>query len=265
MNILESNKSEIYNTAINVIGGLKDCSVIFKAIEAHCANQMTLKEMINEQNEFHLRTEKSKTRIEREVRNVFLRFLNDEHFIIIRDIFCDKVPQQDKQIVLLWQFAINNRLFKEITSQVYIKAYFAGRSSISKHDIIGFLKELIHKNASLQNSWSEITINTLATKYLNLMSKLGFMDTGRIKTFKLVKPSSEATVLFLYFAALYSNQSNNIFNNEFLPLSFISTDELHNRLKKLSIKGYFDMNFNGVSLNIELKHSYKGICNVLYH
>lgn len=54
-----------YNTAINVIGGLKDCSVIFKAIDSHFSQSDSLKELVNQRNEFNLRTEKSCTRIER--------------------------------------------------------------------------------------------------------------------------------------------------------------------------------------------------------
>ena len=42
-----------------------------------------------------------------------------------------------------------------------------------------------------------------------------------------------------------------------------SNKEYQERLKKLSLKGYFNMDFNGVELNIELTHSYKGICDVL--
>jgi len=50
-----------------------------------------------------------------------------------------------------------------------------------------------------------------------------------------------------------------------LPISFIPYEDIQDRLKKLSLKGLFNMNFNGVALNIELIHSYKGICDVLYN
>jgi hypothetical protein len=71
--------------------------------------------------------------------------------------------------------------------------------------------------------------------------------------------------LFLYFAKLYDPGTNNILNNELLPLSFMVTEDIKDRLKKLSMKGFFNMDFNGVALNIELTHSYKGICDVLYN
>lgn len=262
-----NNTTELgeYNTAINVIGGLRDSSVIFKAIVSHFSQSDSLKELIHQRNEFNLRTEKSRTRIEREVRKVFLQFKNEDHQELIQGILSEHVPLQDKELVLVWQFALNNRLFREITSRVFVKAYYSGRTSISKDDITAYLKEFLLQNESLQISWSENTIYTLSTKYLNLMSKLGFLSTGRVKSFKPIRPSSEAQVLFLYFAKLFSPSASNILTNELLPISFIPSEDIQDRLKKLSLKGFFNMNFNGVALNIELTHSYKGVCNVLYN
>lgn len=255
----------VYDTAINVIGGLKDCSVLIMAIKSHFSQSDTLKELVNQRNEFNLRTERSRTRIEREVRKGFLQFSNQEHQDLIRGIFSERVPIKDKQLFLLWQFALNNRLFREVTSKVFAKTYFSGRVSVSKEDIIAYLKEFLSQNESLQISWSQNTINTLSTKYLNLMSKLEFVTSGRIKTFNHIRPSSEAHVVFLYFAKLYSPNASNILINELLPISFIPSEGFQERLKRLSLKGLFNMNFNGVALNIELIHSYKGVCDVLYN
>lgn len=255
----------VYDTAINVIGGLKDCSVVFKAIDSHFSQSDTLNKLVNQRNEFNLRTERSRTRIEREVRKAFLRFDNQEHQDLIHGIFSDRVPQQDKELVVVWQFALSNRLFREITLNVFVNTYYSGRASISKADITAYLKEFLHQNDSLQISWSENTINTLSTKYLNLMSKLGFLSTGRIKSFRHFRPSSEAQVIFLYFAKLFSPSTSNILTNELLPMSFIPSEDIQEKLKKLSLKGFFNMNFNGVAINIELTHSYKGICDALYN
>jgi len=255
---------EVYDTAINVIGGLRDCSVIFRAFDAHFSQTDSYKELMNQRNEFNLRTEKSRTRIEREVSKEFLHFKNEEHQSLIQGIFSERVPLRDKELALLWQFALNNRLFREITSRVFVKTYYSGRASISKDDIIAYLKEFLRQNESIPISWSENTINTLSTKYLNLMSKLGLLSPGRIKSFNHIRPSSEAQVLFLYFAKLFSTGPVNILTNELLPICFIPLEDIQDRLKKLSLKGFFNMNFNGVALNIELTHSYERICDELY-
>jgi hypothetical protein len=254
-----------YNTAINVIGGLKDCSVIFKAIQSYFNTSVSVKEFIYQNNEFHLRTERSRTRIEQEVRRTLLHFHSEEHRELIQEIFTDRVPLHDKNLALMWQFALNNRLFREISTRVFVKIYLSGRVNITKNDIIAYLKEFLHKNESAGIYWSESTINTLSTKYLNLMSKLGFLNSGRNKTFKHINPSLEAQVLFLYFATLFLPNVSNILENDFLPLNFIPLTDVQNRLKKLSMKGFFNMSFNGVSLKIELTHSYKGICDVIYN
>jgi len=261
-----NNTTELgaYDTAINVIGGLKDCNILIKVLDSHFNQSDTLKDLFNQRNEFNLRTERSRTRIEREVRKVFLQFSNQDHQDLIQGISRECIPLQDKQLFLFWQLALNNRLFREITARVFMKTYFSGRASISKEDIIAYLKESLSQNESQQISWSQNTINTLSTKYLNLMSKLGFVSSGRIKTFIHVRPSSEAQVVFLYFAKLYSPNASNILTNELLPISFIPSEDIQERLKRLSLKGLFNMNFNGVALNIELIHSYKGVCDVLY-
>lgn len=265
--LISNNLTEFseYNTAINIIGGLRDCSVLCKAIYSHFSQSDSLDEFINQRNEFNLRTEMSRTRIEREIRRSFLQFKDEGHQELIKGVFSERASLKDKELALVWQFALNNRLFRDIMLNVFMKIYYSGRASISKEDIIAYLKETLKQNGSQKISWSESTINTISTKFLNLMSKLGFLSTGRVKSFKHIRPSSEAQVLFLYFAQIFFPISGNILTNELLPMSFIPIEDMQDRLKKLSARGFFNMNFNGVTLNIELIHSYKGVCDVLYN
>jgi hypothetical protein len=146
-----------------------------------------------------------------------------------------------------------------------MKVYFSGRTGISKDDVVAYLKDFLYQNKQLNLAWSESTINTLATKYLNLMTKLNFLEGVRVKSFRTIKMSADSLVLFLYFNKLYNPQISNILESEIFPLSFVSDEDILERLKKLSLKGFFNMNFNGVILNIELTHSFKGICDVLYN
>ena len=60
--MVESNdamKLGDYDTTINVIGGLRDCGAIYKAIESHFSEEDTLKDLISGRNELNLRTERS--------------------------------------------------------------------------------------------------------------------------------------------------------------------------------------------------------------
>lgn len=258
-------ENETYDTSINVIGGLKDFSIIMRVIEAYFSNNDSVGELIHKRNEFNIPTEKSRKRIESALVNGFLRFKDDNHKDLLQEICSKNLPLQEKELILLWQFALNNRLFREITSNVFIEVYNSGRTIITKDDIKAYLKECLMQKETYQFKWSEVTIDTLSTKYLNIMSKLGFLSTGRIKSFQNIRPSSEVQIIFLYFAKIYDFNNSDILSNELLPISFIHPDDLKEKLKKLSLKGFFNMNFNGITLNIELIYNYKGVCNVLYN
>jgi len=265
MEINNSNNSIGYDTTINVIGGIKDYGNIYKAIEAHVSEEDSFQELILNRNEFNLRTEKSRLRVQKAIDVAFLNFQNQNHLDLFTGLFMRNAPLPERELILLWQFSLSNRLFREISSQVFTKTYFSGRASLSKDDIIAYLKDLLSQNKHLNLGWSENTIETLSTKYLNIMTKLNFLDGARSKIFKHISVSAETLTLFLYFARLHNSKGQNILKNQMLPLSFVHSEDLLERLKKLSMKDYFKMNFNGVDLNIELTHSYKGICNVLYN
>jgi hypothetical protein len=258
------NKLSDYDTTINVIGGLRDFGVIYKAIASYFSEADSLKDLISSRNELNLRTERSRTRIEKAIEVGFLRFRNQDHEDLLKSFFIGGDVPQDRDLVLFWQFSLSNRLFREISSQVFIKMYFSGRTSLSKEDITAYLKEFLNQNKQLNLGWSKNTIHTLSTKYLNLMTKLNFLEGVRAKSYKHIRTSEEALVIFLYFAGLHEPENKNILKNDLLPLSFVAPEDVLERLKRLSMKGFFDMNFNGVDLNVELTHSYKGICDAVY-
>ena len=252
----------IYDTAIKDISGIKDFSCIFKVIEAYLSGEDNLDELINTQNAFDIRTEKGRKKVTWAINKAVLEVNSQNHRDLVLSVFKENVPFQDKKFAFFWQLCVNNRLIREISSNVFVKVYYSGRVSISQDDIIGYIKDRVNGS---DLTWSDDTVYRVATKYLSLMTKLDFVNTGRIKSFKHIRPSSEAQVVFLYFAKLFSPNASNILTNELLHISFIPYEDIQDRLKKLSLKGLFNMNFNGVALNLELTHSYKGICDVLYN
>ncbi|MBA7540274.1 hypothetical protein ES705_32569 [subsurface metagenome] len=93
--MIESNDAAVtinYDTTINVIGGLRDCGVIFKAIESHFSHKDTLKDLISGRNEFNLRTERSRKRIERAINRSFLTFKNKDHRNLIQSLIMGNGP-----------------------------------------------------------------------------------------------------------------------------------------------------------------------------
>lgn len=251
-----------YNTAIKDIAGVHEVNTFYKIFSdyrtAESLNDDQLMVSLGD-----IRTEKTRKKVAWAIRKSLLNFSFPDHEELVSRLFMNEIPSDDKRFYFFWHFNITNRLFREISTQVFGKTYFSGRAAISQDDIIPFLKEIVDDEN--KQIWSDNTIYRLATKYLSLTTKLNFVTEGRVKSFKHIRPSSEAQVLFLYFAKLLTPSASDILTNELLPVSFVPSEDVQDRLKKLSLKGFFNMNFNGVALNIELTHSYKGICDALYN
>lgn len=258
-----SNKEE-YDTSINVLGGLDSTIVLFQGLECIRENPEGGEIDVKKWLRGNLRSEKSLLRIERMMRTVLLTFKSSQHRDLLRSFFSDLVPAQDREIVLFWHLVLNSRLFREISTRVFAKAYFSGRAVLSKDDVVGYLKEFLAKNKELGLEWSESTITTLATKYLNFMTKLNLLTGARRKAFRPIRLSGEALTLFLYLSSIHQPEQRNIFTHELLPLCFIPPGDLAARLKKLSTRGAFTMEFNGVALNIDLTLPYGELPHVLY-
>lgn len=251
-----------YNTAIKDIAGVSEVSTFYSIFRSLPPSG----EAKNQAIEHHLvdiRTEKARKKVAWAINNTLLQFYNQDHQSLLQGLFKEGVASNDLHLGFFWHFALSNRLFREISINVFSPVYYSGRASISQDDIIPFVKEIKKPDGS--PLWADETIYRIATKYLSLATKLNFVTPGRVKSFKHIRPSSEAQVLFLYFAKLLSPNASNILTNEFLPISFVPSEDVQDRLKRLSLKGFFNMNFNGVALNIELTHSYKGICDALYN
>ena len=93
-----------YDTTINVIGGLKDIGFVYKSIETHFNEGDSLREMVSGRNEFGLRTERSRTRIEKAIEVGFLTFINQDHMKLIKSIFTAPYILIERELVLFWQF-----------------------------------------------------------------------------------------------------------------------------------------------------------------
>lgn len=246
-----------YNTAINVLGGLKTVAGLLVAdTYAVGADEQGLAA--------GLRTEATRGRVERSLQTVLLDFRPERHAELVRGIFSSHAPTTDRERVLFWHLALSNRLFRELSTQVFAPAYFDGRAGIKKDDLVGYMKECVVGRAENGLKWTETTIATLATKYLNLLTKLNLLTGARTKSFVPVRLTGEALTLFLYFAHLHQPEVRNIFNHELLSLCFVPREDLVGRLKKLCRNGAFEVEFNGVALNIDLTSNITELPHVLY-
>ena len=252
--------SKKFDTAINVLGGLESLEIVFGSLNASI-NVLGNNEPAPIVN---LRTKQSSGRIDRVLKAVVIAFRNNQHQELLSSLTKNQVPARDWEMVLFWHLALNNRLFREISTHVLAKAYLSGRGGLRKDDIVGYVKDLLGRNQDLELDWSETTIDRLGSKYLNLMSKLNLISGGRTKSFHPIRLSGEALTIFIYLCKIHQPEQRNILAHELTPLCFISPDDLAARLKKLSTRGAFTMELNGVALNIDLTLPYGELPYVLY-
>jgi len=248
-----------YNTDINIIGSIPDYELIYKAIELFSTKNDELESLIVADNQFDFRTEKSRKRFLSAVYSAFLNFNSDTHKELLIQLFNTNLSLQSKQMILFWQFSCTNQLFYEITKNVFIKAYFSGRVSLPKDDVVAFIKELISQTPELKDLWSEITINTIASKYLTVLKKLNLVDGTSKKTFKHIQLSNEELFIFIYFIKTLEPENPNILTSKYIDFSFISKDNFLNKVKQLAKKELFEMSYNGEQLKIDLNQTYQGI------
>jgi len=95
---------------IIIIGGLRNCDMILCAIDDCFKSSTSLNNIISHTNALTLRTEKSKIRVQHAIRKGFLEFISPAHYVLMQAIFTGQIPFTDKVMILVWQFALNNRL-----------------------------------------------------------------------------------------------------------------------------------------------------------
>ena len=253
-----------YNSDINIIGGIPDYQLIIKAIELYTSGKEAMEDAVVKHNEFDFKTENARKRFLAAVTSTFLNFQNKEHEELVTTLFTHNISLETKQLILFWQFSLANRLFFEISRDVFVKNYFSGRVSFPKEDIVAYLKDLIAKTPELKDKFTDITINTIASKYLTVLKKLDLLEGRQKKTFKHIQVSNDALLVFIYLIKAIDPSGSDVLQNKYLSLSMLSTESFTERAKQLAKKDLINMSFNGVALKLETRHTNKGIADVLF-
>ena len=90
-----------------------------------------------------------------------------------------------------------------------LKYYYQGRTELPKETIIAYIKDLISKNAELKGKWSEVTIDTIASKYLTILKKLHLLEGNQKKRFCHIKIADELLAVFIHITSLLENKKSN--------------------------------------------------------
>lgn len=214
-------------------------------------NPKELENILVNNNEFNFRTEKSRKRFLSVLNSAFVnknKDVNELIAVLMPNLKNDEITQAT---ILFWLFSMNNKLFFELNRDVFLKYYFQGRAELPKEAIIAYIKDLISRVDELKGKWSEITIDTIASKYLTVLKKLNLVEGNQKKKFILNRISDEQLAVFIHLVNLLENRKSNFLEDEFLSFTFISKENILERLKRIGKKDWIKLNFNGVTLQVE--------------
>lgn len=240
-----------YNTDINIIGSIPDYHLIYKALPLLLNDPKELKNILVTNNEFDFRTEKSRKRFLSVLNSAFVSKNKtiDELSSVLMLYF--KNDENAQALLLFWLFSTNNKLFFELNRDVFLKYYFQGRAELPKEAVIAYIKDLISRVDDLKGKWSEITIDTIASKYLTILKKLNLVEGNQKKKFTLIRVSDELLTVFIHLINLLENRKGNFLEDDFLGFTFVSKENILERLKRIGKKDWIKLNYNGVTLQVE--------------
>ena len=240
-----------YNTDINIVGSIPDYHLIYKALPLLIAKDDQLIKLLVKDNEFNLRTEKSRKRFLSVLNSAFINENTAINEFVGEILGSKDLDDKSKALFLFWVFSINNELFRELNNKLFLKYYYQGRAEFPAKDVEAYLKDLINRTEELQGRWSEKTISTIASKYLTILKKLNLLEGTQKKSFCFIRVSDELMVCLVHIYTLMNNQGANFLDHEFSQWMFISKDSILERLKKIGKKDWIKMNYTGSTLRVE--------------
>lgn len=241
----------MYNTDINILGGIPDYSLIYTALPLLVEGKEDLRESLVKNNEFDFRTERSRKRFFTLLKSAFIHEdpeINELASKLIQHLEND---EKSRALILFWLFSLNNRLFYELNRDVFLKYFFQGRVEFPKTDVIAYLKDKIASKQEMKGKWTDSTINTVAYKYLSVLKKLHILEGVKKKTFCFVRVSDEMLAAFVHFYSYSHRRNTNVLKDDFFSFSFVSKEDALSRLKKLGKKDWIKINQTGTTLKLE--------------
>ena len=263
INANKKNKP-VYTSDINVIASIPDFNLINDVISAfaHHKGEEYINEEIFKQNIYGIRTLKSRERFLSAIKKVFIKFKTEEHQKVFYALFTQNNFVNLKRVALYFQFAFNDQLFYELNTKVYMKLYKAGRLTVPKDEFNAYLYDLRDNKIDIQN-WSNSTLDIIASKYLTLLKKLGFLKGRFRKEFCTIDLDDPTIIYMVYLLKSLGNINPDIMKNPYLDILPYSQDNLYKRIKKISLTDYFKIYTLGYDLKVNLKYSYEEIVNVI--
>lgn len=255
---------ENINSDINAIGSIPDFHLIEVALARFAKGEgpLDLKKWLITDNAFDFRTESARGRFLRAVSSSILVFANDNHKTLIGDLFSTPGHDNLKRKAIFWQLLSGNELFRLISKNVYAKAYFSGRATLSGKDVFAYLKDLQTTSSTL-NTFSDSTLDKVASKYLTILKKLEMVDGAIKKRILNVRLSEHELLFFVYFILSVDDENRDILKNSYREFFFLEKAELVQALKSIKFMPFIDITSTGEVLNVNLKLSPKELMDVI--
>ena len=241
----KKNSNSKYDSGVNIMGSVPNYNVMLDYI----SDTYGITE--GSTGAFEFRTEKSLRRFIAAIESCILKFKNETHKSMFFDALANKdFSIHERLVILFWQLTYSNRLFSRITAEVFMKAVYSGRITITAEEVTSFLR-YIKETEKGELDWSEDTIKISGSKYLTIMKKLGLAD-GAIK--KTIVHPVITNNLFVYFIRFIQTVSDDkTLHNPYMIFSFSEEPNIVSRLKKIENIQYWDISQIGNEITIDLK------------
>ena len=258
-------KEQVYNSDLNFIGSIPNYDLLFLALSKinHKDRIKEIEEVLVKRNLFDFRTEQARGRFFRMIKSTIYYSYSEGHRDLLASIFDEKCPFQNKNILLFWHLCLSNKLFYNISVNVYFKNYWAGRPYLEVNDVEAYIVFLKESDPQIAK-WAEITIHTLASKYLTILRKLGMMEGRTKKQFIPVTLDNPTMVLFVYLIKSINPENTNFLDSKYFQLSFIDREAFVGFARKIANMDFWDLTFDGTALKFSLKHKPNTITHALF-
>lgn len=235
-----------YNSNINIIGSIPDyASMIEYIIEEYTGQR-------SEYKSFQFRTTKSLSRFIKAINDSILSFRSSQQERLFYSALLEpEFSPSDKLLVVFWQMLFANVLFRDITAEVFMKAVYQGKSTLTQNDIYSFVRHLKEEYAS-EFDWAESTLKIIGSKYLTAMKKLGLADGNLHKEIKYPIISDSLFVYFIKWSQTACPNDRTI-RNPYIQFGFLDAISLTNRLKRIDFMQFWDITQLGNEVTIDIK------------
>ncbi len=234
-----------YDSCINVLGSIPNYGVMLEFICEYMGKKSETEQA------FTFRTHKTFKRFLAAIKASILQFANaKQKNMFLSTISSDEFSQKEKLLVLFWQLVYGNALFARVTNEVFMKAVYQGKSSLSVIDVLSLLYYIKETEVG-ELDWSEETLKITASKYLTILKKLNLADGKATK--EICHPIITGQ-LFVYFIRwmIFTCPDNRTLENPFAMFGFMDKRSIIERLKKVEYLPLWQISQMGEDVTIDL-------------